>query len=74
MDFAIWSIVESDVLAKSNSSVAALNYALLASWSALDEEVVRRSCHSVTSNLEFMGEAKGCYLKSYCFHILAICT
>lgn len=54
MDFAIWSILESDVSAKSNSSVAALKNALLASWSAFDKEVVGRSCHSVTSRLELM--------------------
>ena len=38
MDFVIWSILETVVSAKSYSSVATL----LASWSAVDEEVVRR--------------------------------
>ena len=37
--FAIWSILESDVSAKSYSSVAALKDALLASWSVLVELV-----------------------------------
>ena len=59
MDDAIWSILEGDVSAKSYSSVAALKSVLLASWSALDEEVVRRSCHSVTSRSELMAKAKG---------------
>ena len=59
MDFCIWSILESDVSAKSYTSVPALKDALLASWSALDEEVVRRSCDSVTRRLELMVKAKG---------------
>jgi sensor domain CHASE-containing protein len=59
MYFANWSILESDVSANSYSSVTALKNALLASWSALDEEAVRRSCHSVTSRLELMVKAKG---------------
>lgn len=59
MDFAIWSILESDVSAKSYSSVAVLKDALLASWSRFDEEVVRRSCHSVSSRLDLMVKAKG---------------
>ena len=58
MDFTIWSILESDVSVKSYSSVAALKHALLAPLSALDEEVVRRSRHSVTSRLELIVEAK----------------
>ncbi|KAG1655147.1 Transient receptor potential cation channel trpm [Nymphon striatum] len=45
IDFAIWFIVKSDIVAKSYSSVAALKEALLASWSTLHEEVVRISCH-----------------------------
>ena len=49
MDLAIWSILESDISGKSYSSVAALTDALLAPWSALNEGVVRRSSHSVTS-------------------------
>ncbi|KAG1709779.1 tRNA-cytidine(32) 2-sulfurtransferase [Nymphon striatum] len=52
MDFAIWSILKSDIFAKSYSSITALKEALLASWSTFDEEVVRISCHSVTSRLE----------------------
>ena len=59
MDFATWSILESNVSVKSYSSVAATKIVLLSSWSALDEEVVRRPCYSVTSRLELMVEAKG---------------
>ena len=60
MDFAIRSILESDNKATSYSSVAALKNARLStSWSALDEEVVRRSCHSVTSRLELIVKVKG---------------
>ncbi|KAG1674330.1 PIN2/TERF1-interacting telomerase inhibitor 1 [Nymphon striatum] len=59
MDFAIWSILKSDILAKSYSSVAVLKEALLASWCTFDEEVVRILCHSVTSRLEVMAKAKG---------------
>ncbi|KAG1696995.1 tRNA-cytidine(32) 2-sulfurtransferase [Nymphon striatum] len=40
MDFAIWSILKSDILAKSYSSAAALKEALLASWSTFDEEAI----------------------------------
>ena len=60
MDFAIWCIVKNDVPAKYCSSVVALKNTLFVSWSALDEEVVRRSCHSVTSSMELMVKAKRC--------------
>ncbi|KAG1655195.1 SCO-spondin [Nymphon striatum] len=58
MDFAIYSILKSDILAKSYSSFAALKEVLLTSWSTFDEELVRISCHSVTSRLEVMVKAK----------------
>ncbi|XP_029655639.1 uncharacterized protein LOC115229425 [Octopus sinensis] len=49
MDFAIWSIVKSNVSARSYSNVSDLKKALLSSWIKLDEEVVRRTCNSVTT-------------------------
>ena len=58
MDFDIWFILENDVSAKSYSSAAALKNALLASWSDLDEEVVRRS-----NSLELMVTAKGRHIE-----------
>ncbi|KAG1671925.1 Protein SSUH2 [Nymphon striatum] len=58
MDFAIWSILKSDILAKSYSSVAALKETLLALWSTFGEDVVHISCHSVTSRLEIMVKKK----------------
>ena len=58
MGFSIWPILESDISAKSYSSVAASKNTLLASCSALDEEVVRLSCHLVTSYFELMVKAK----------------
>ena len=61
MDIAIWSISGSDVSAKYYSNVTALKNGLLTSWSALDE-VVRRSCHSVTSRLELMVKVRGGHL------------
>ena len=59
MAFATWSILESDVLCKSYSRVAALKNAFVATWSALVEEVVHRSCHSVSSNLNLVVKANG---------------
>ena len=47
MDFVIWSILECDVSAKFYSRVAALQNALLTSWSASDEEVIRSSCNQL---------------------------
>ena len=55
MDFSIWSILESDVQAQSYSSVKCP----LASCSALDEKIVRRSLHSVTSRWDLIVKAKG---------------
>ena len=46
------------------SSVAALKNILLASWFALNEEVVRRSWHSVTSRLELIVKGIGRYILS----------
>ena len=63
MDFAIWSILESDVSKISYSSVAALKKALVTSWSNLDEETVRHSCESVTSRLKAMIKAKGGHIE-----------
>ena len=53
MNYAIWPIIESRVSVKSY-----LNVALLASWSALDEEVIRCSYHSVTNRLELIVRVK----------------
>ena len=69
IDFAICSIFGSDVSVKSCSSVAALKNA--ASWSALDEEVVRRSCHSVPVVKSLWSRQKEVILQSYCCNILA---
>ena len=55
MDFTVRAIL---VSSKRYQSVAALTYALLATWFALDEDVVRRPCHFVTSRLELMVKAK----------------
>ncbi|KAG1671927.1 Protein SSUH2 [Nymphon striatum] len=58
MDFAIWSVLKSGILAKSYSSFAALKETLLASWATFYEQEVRILCHSVTSRLEVMAKAK----------------
>ena len=44
MDFAIWSILETDVCATPHSSTANLKRTLQTAWSNLDESAVRRSC------------------------------
>lgn len=59
-DIVIWSVLENDVPAEYYSSVAALNNALLASWSALDKEVVGLHA-TVTSHLELVVKAKKCH-------------
>ena len=48
--------------------------AFLASWSALDEQVIRRSCHSVTTPLELIVRQNEVISKSDCCNILAIYT
>ena len=63
MDFGTWSILVSEISAKSYASVAALKAAILASWSTFSEYIVRRSCHSVTSRLEAMIKTKGGYFE-----------
>ncbi|KAG1663201.1 PHD and RING finger domain-containing protein 1 [Nymphon striatum] len=47
MDFAIWSILKSDILAKSYSNVTALKEALLASWTTFDEVIQTDSVESL---------------------------
>lgn len=59
MDFAIWSILESDVSSRSYPNLNSLNAAIHSAWAKLDEEVVRRSCASVTSRIKLMIKAKG---------------
>lgn len=58
MNFAIWTILESNITAKFYSSVATLKHALLASRSVVDEGVVRRLCYSVTSRLELVAKGR----------------
>ena len=58
MDFAIWSILESDVSKISYSSIACSSKeSSCHSWSNLDEETLQ---HSVTSCLKAMIKAKRC--------------
>lgn len=59
MDFAIWSILESDVSSKSYPNVEALKDALQISWAALEGKVVRDSCLSVPHRLQLMIKARG---------------
>ena len=59
MDFAIWSILESDVSTRSYPNLDSLKAAIHSAWAKLDEEVVRRSCASVTTRIELMIKAKG---------------
>ena len=64
MDFAIWSILESDVCAGPHSSTAVLRQALENAWSNISEDTVRRSCQSVVKRLEAVVKAKGGHIES----------
>ena len=54
MDFAIWSVFESDVSTCSYSNLDSLKAAIHSAWTKLDEEVA-----SVTTRIELMIKAKG---------------
>ena len=51
MDFAIWSILETEVSKVTYSSVTNFKQALTKAWLNLDEETARRCCGSVTAQL-----------------------
>ena len=59
MDFAIWSILESEVSTRSYPNLDSLKAAIRSAWAKLDEEVVRHSCASVKTLVEKMIKAKG---------------
>ena len=59
MDFAVWSILELDVLTSSHPKIDSLNADIQSDWSKLNEEVMQRSCASVKVRLKLMFKAKG---------------
>ena len=59
MDFAIWSILESDVCRISYSSVSQLKVALTKSWFNLGEDIVKKSCASVEKRLKGIVAVRG---------------
>ena len=79
MDFAIWSILETDVCATPHSSTANLKRTLQTAWSNLDESAVRRSCLSAVLRFEAVVKAKGghiewCYCRLDIHMFTNICT
>ena len=79
MDFAIWSILETDVCATPHSSTANLKRTLQTAWSNLDESAVRRSCLSAVLRFEAVVKAKGghiewCYCRLDIHMFMNICT
>ena len=79
MDFAIWSILETDVCATPHSSTANLKRTLQTAWSNLDESAVRRSCLSALGRFEAVVKAKGghiewCYCRLDIHMFMNICT
>ena len=62
MNFAI-SFLENEVSAKCYLKSGCSEKLRFTSWSALDEEVVRRSRHSATSRLELIDKAKAGHLE-----------
>ena len=59
MDFAIWSILESDVSTRSYPNLDSWKAAIHSAWVKLSEEVLRHSCASVTTRIELIIKAKG---------------
>lgn len=63
MDYAIWSIIGTDVSKVYCSNVPDLKEAMVTAWADFDEEVVRRTCASVTSCLRAVIRAKGGHIE-----------
>ena len=63
MDFAIRSILETDVCATPHSSTANLKRTLQTAWSNLYESAVRRSCLSEVLRFEAVVKAKGGHIE-----------
>lgn len=63
MDFAIWSIIESEVSKISYSNLESLKKAITKAWSELHEDVVRKSCQSVVPRLKAVVKAKGGHIE-----------
>ena len=63
MDFAIWSILESNACSSYHSSVTSLKAKLKHCWDQISPETIRASCNQVTDRLRRVVEAKGGYIE-----------
>ena len=63
LDFAIWSILGTDVCATPHSNTANLKLVLQATWCNLDEGTVRRSCLSALGRFEAVVKARGVHIE-----------
>ena len=62
MDFAIWSILESNSISSSHQSVT-LKAKLRDFWDKISPETIHASCNQVSERLKRVVKAKGGYIK-----------
>ena len=59
MDFAVWSILESNASSSYHPRVTSLKAKLKHLWGKISQETIRASCNQVTDRLRCVVEAKG---------------
>ena len=63
MDFAVWSILESNVSSSYHPSVTSLTAKLKHCWDKITPETINDTCNLVTDRLRHVEEAKGGYIE-----------
>ena len=63
MDFAVWSILESNACSSYYPSVTSLKAKLKHCWDKISTETIYASCNQVTDRLKCVVEAKGGYIE-----------